>query len=86
MVKPRRDRHDIVYAILREARAGRNKTKLMRNVRLSFTQAEQYLELLSKKGLLELTDSRDYKTTENGLRFLEQCRGCFLFEWNRQKE
>jgi predicted transcriptional regulator len=83
MVKHRRDRHDIAAQILRKARVGKNKTELMRQVNISFTQAQQYFSMLLQKGLLEIDQNHHLKTTRKGLEFLEKCEECFLFEWNK---
>jgi predicted transcriptional regulator len=74
----RRDRHDIVVEILRTAVEGRIKTHIMYKAKLSYAQLNEYLPLLIDKGFLENTSIRQkrnmkrvYKTTDKGLRFLE---------------
>ncbi len=74
----RRDRHDIVVEILRTAVEGKIKTHIMYKAKLSYAQLNEYLPLLIQKGFLENTSikqkralKRVYKTTEKGLRFLE---------------
>jgi len=81
-----RDRHDITFEILRKSTAGRKKTELMREVGLSYTQSKTYLSALVEKGLLEMDEKRLFKTTSKGLEFLEKCKECLLFKWNRQKK
>ncbi len=81
----RRDRHDITIDILRKARFGMRKTELMSDVGLSYTQAKQYIDALSNKGLLEIDENRHIKTTKRGLEFLEKCSECLLFPWGKQK-
>jgi predicted transcriptional regulator len=81
----RRDRHDIVMEILKTAKSGRIKTELMKDVNMSFTQAQQYLGMLTKKGLLQVNEDRRFTTTKKGLEFMEKCQGCFLCEWHEQK-
>jgi len=80
-----RDRHEITLEILRKAESGKRKTEIMREVGLSYLQAKQYLGILLEKGLLEIDESRRFKTTEKGLEFLEKCGECVLFGWNKQK-
>jgi predicted transcriptional regulator len=81
-----RDRHDIVVEILEKAKSGKNKTELMREVGLSYTQSKQYFSALMEKGLLEITKESRYKTSEKGLEFLERCRNCLIFNWSKQKK
>jgi predicted transcriptional regulator len=81
-----RDRHDITFEILKKAAAGKKRTELMREVGLSYTQSKKYLSLLVEKGLLEMNEKRLFRTTGKGLEFLEKCKQCPLFKWNRQKK
>lgn len=80
----RRDRHDIAVEILRKASSGRRKTELMSDVGLSYLQTRQYLDTLCSKGLLEMADNHELKTTKKGLAYLERCAECLLFPWQRQ--
>jgi predicted transcriptional regulator len=74
----RRDRHDIVVEILRTAVEGKIKTHIMYKAKLSYAQLNEYLPLLIDKGFLENTSIRHkrnlkrvYKTTDKGMKFLE---------------
>ncbi len=74
----RRDRHDIVVEILKTATEGKIKTHIMYKAKLSYAQLNEYLPLLIDNGFLENTSIRHkrnikrvYKTTDKGLRFLE---------------
>lgn len=74
----RRDRHDIVAEILKTARGGKIKTHIMYKAKLSYSQINEYLNLLIKKGFLEnMTVKRKrqiitmYITTEKGTEFLD---------------
>lgn len=80
-----RDRHDIVFEILKKAVSGKRKTEIMREVGLSYTQSKQYLGMLLQKGLLEIENDK-LKTTDKGLKFMEKCADCLLSHWNRQKK
>jgi predicted transcriptional regulator len=80
-----RDRHEIAMEILRGAVSGRRKTEIMRDVGLSYLQAKLYLNELAERGLLEIDEKRNLKTTKKGLEFLEKCEACPLFRWDRKK-
>jgi predicted transcriptional regulator len=80
-----RDRHDIAFEILKKAKAGKNKTELMREANLSYSLAKRYLNALIGKGLLEIDEKHRFKTTEQGLVFLEKCEACPLFKWIHEK-
>ncbi len=74
----RRDRHDIVAEILRTARGGKIKTHIMYRAKLSYSQINEYLDLLVEKGFLEnMTVKRKrqmvtmYRTTKKGIEFLD---------------
>ncbi|MFB0514280.1 MAG: winged helix-turn-helix domain-containing protein [Candidatus Bathyarchaeia archaeon] len=74
----RRDRHDIVAEILKTARGGKIKTHIMYKAKLSYSQINEYLNLLITKGFLEnMTIKRKrqiitmYRTTEKGMEYLD---------------
>ena len=77
-----RDRHDIAFEILQKATSGKKKTELMRDVGLSYTQAQQYFTVFLEKGLLKIDEKHRYRTTKKGLEFLEKCIECPLFKWH----
>jgi predicted transcriptional regulator len=81
-----RDRHDITLEILRKATSGKKKTELMKEVGLSYTQSKNYLSVLVEKELLKIDERRFFRTTSKGLEFLEKCKQCPLFKWDRQKK
>lgn len=69
---------DIMAAVLREARGGARKTRIMYRCNLSFRQMKVYLRLLVEKKLLEVASINQgnsvaevYKTTEEGCSYLE---------------
>lgn len=77
-VNKRRDRHDIVAEILKTARGGKIKTHIMYKAKLSYSQINEYLNLLITKGFLENTTMQRkrqvitvYKTTKKGIEFLD---------------
>jgi len=80
-----RDRHEITIEILNNARSGRKKTEIMRDVGLSYLQAKLYLSELVDGGLLKIDEKRCFRTTRKGIEFLEKCKDCPLFHWEREK-
>ncbi len=77
-VNKRRDRHDIVAEILKTARGGKIKTHIMYKAKLSYSQINEYLDLLVENGFLEnMTVRRKrqivtmYKTTKKGTELLD---------------
>ncbi|MEM3576982.1 MAG: winged helix-turn-helix domain-containing protein [Candidatus Bathyarchaeia archaeon] len=80
-----RDRHDIVFEILKKAASGKRKTEIMREVGLSYAQSKQYLNVLLQKGLLEIENDK-FKTTDKGLKFMDKCADCLLSQWNKQRK
>jgi|WetSurMetagenome_2_1015567.scaffolds.fasta_scaffold49780_4 predicted transcriptional regulator len=73
----RRDKLVIMAEIVSIAKKGASKTRIMLSANLSFSQLNQYLELLSEANLLEPSSvggKRVYKSTQRGLEFMEkQC-------------
>lgn len=69
-----RDRFGIIAEILEVAKGSTLKTPIMYKANLSFAQLEEYLALLLGLDLIESGDNEDkifYKTTVNGLKFIE---------------
>jgi len=67
-----RSRIEIFGDILQIAVNGARKTHIMRQGRLSYTQLEEYLNLLVEKKLLTVDRKLHlYKTTPEGLQFLK---------------
>jgi predicted transcriptional regulator len=58
----------------------------MKEVNMSFLQAQQYLGALLKNELIEKLDGRHYKITTKGLDFLKNCGDCFLYRWHSQEK
>jgi len=76
MPRYRRGRVEVIRDILREARKGANKTRIMYRSNLNFACFNRYFEELIKKGLIvEVKSNPDgvkiYKTSEKGLQLLE---------------
>lgn len=69
----KRDQLDIANAILKVAKQGASKTRIMYNANLSFKGVTQYLSFMMENELLLKTreDSKPvYYTSEKGLTFL----------------
>jgi predicted transcriptional regulator len=73
--RKRRARHDIVMEILKAAKDGMKKTKIMYKASLSFPQLEHYLTALKKASFIT-EESGIWKTTEKGLHVIEACKIC----------
>ena len=70
----RRDRLYIIAEILDIAKDGSLKTQIMYRANLSFTQLNQYLDLLVNMKLVGLLENREkviYKTTPKGFQYLQ---------------
>gem|GEM_PF-738306 len=80
-----RDRHEIAIEILKRATPGKKKTEIMRDVGLSYLQAKLYLGELVERGLIQIDEERVLKTTKKGLDFIEKCKICPLFDWDKDK-
>jgi predicted transcriptional regulator len=68
-----RSNNDIINEILEAANGGgATKTKIMYQAFLSYAQLKEYLTELTETGLLNYDAyTRQFKTTEKGLRFLD---------------
>jgi len=67
---------DIMSDILKKAKKGAGKTRLMYYCNLSFSQIESYLSFLLEIKLLDVhpvgqTNRKSYRTTSRGLKFLD---------------
>jgi len=64
-----RSSFEIIAEILRVAKNGAKKTRIMYSCGLSYRFVEKYLNLLLETGLLRTGNS--YHTTEKGIQFLQ---------------
>ncbi|MDH5624297.1 MAG: winged helix-turn-helix domain-containing protein [Candidatus Bathyarchaeota archaeon] len=64
-----RSTFEIIAEILKVAKNGAKKTRIMYACGLSYRFVEKYLALLLETGLLRIGNS--YHTTEKGIRFLQ---------------
>jgi predicted transcriptional regulator len=67
----RRQKYDIIADILKIAAMGSKKTRLVYLSNLNFTILKEYLEILLKKELLEMSNDEIY-TTFKGFFYLEK--------------
>jgi predicted transcriptional regulator len=70
----RRDRLYIIAEILDIAKEGCLKTQIMYRANLSFTQLNEYLDLLMTMKLIIISENSEkalYKTTSKGLQYLQ---------------
>ena len=66
-----RSRTEIANIMLKAAKTGAGKTKIMYNANLSYTQLTGYLYYLQQNGLItHEADTLLYRPTEKGLKFL----------------
>ena len=69
----KRDRLEIIAAILDLCLKPRTKTRIMYGTNLSWKMLQQYLSQMQSQGLLEVkNDSTKYVTTTRGYDFLEK--------------
>jgi len=71
----RRARCNIVVDILKSAKDGEKKTRIMQKAQLSFHQLEKYLNALNHAHFI-IEESGVWKTTEKGLHVIEACELC----------
>jgi len=68
-----RTRYDIIRDILKVAKDGTHKTRIVYKANLNFEIIDGYLDILTEKGLVT-RDNGTIKTTERGKRYLETFR------------
>jgi predicted transcriptional regulator len=73
----RRDRMQIMVSILDTCTRGANKTRIVYQANLNFRTVNPYLELLEKRGLIQVTEDATtlYKTTPKGLELINSYSG-----------
>jgi predicted transcriptional regulator len=65
----RRCRIDIIVDILRAAKEGSKRTKIVYETNLNFNIFREYLELLVERGLIEQFNDKSY-TSDRGLQYI----------------
>lgn len=66
----KRNRHEIIYEILKICRNGANKTRIVYEGNLNFKTANYYLQDLIESSFINI-DKGEYFTTQRGLSLLE---------------
>ena len=70
-----RSRTELTSNILEAANGGATKTKIMYKAFLSYAQLKEYLAMLIQNGLMAHDiEGEMYRTTSNGIKFLERSR------------
>ncbi len=70
-----RSRTELASNILEAANGGATKTKIMYRAFLSYAQLKEYLAMLTQNGLMAHdVEGEMYRTTSNGIKFLESSR------------
>ena len=70
-----RSRTELASNILEAANGGATKTKIMYKAFLSYSQLKEYLAMLTQNGLMARdVEGEMYRTTSNGIKFLETSR------------
>jgi predicted transcriptional regulator len=70
-----RSRTELASSILEAANGGATKTKIMYKAFLSYAQLREYLAMLIQNGLVAHDiEGEKYRTTSNGIKFLESSR------------
>jgi predicted transcriptional regulator len=74
MLGTRRNGMEILVNILKEARAGISKTRLVYRTNMNFFAIRRHMDFLIQKGLLnvEYSSIQLYTTTQRGLEFLDE--------------
>jgi predicted transcriptional regulator len=68
---PNRSSVDLVSQILKGSINGADASSIMFSLVISFSQVQEYLRLLTSRGLLEQSEETlSYKTTKEGVKFL----------------
>jgi predicted transcriptional regulator len=70
-----RSRTELASSILEAANDGANKMKIMYRAFISYSQLKEYLAMLTQNGLIAHdAEGAMYRTTSNGIKFLESSR------------
>ena len=70
-----RSRAELASNILEAANGGATKTKIMYKAYLSYAQLKEYLPVLIQNGLMAHDiEGETYRTTSNGIKFVESSR------------
>lgn len=67
----RRNNLEVSVAILKAANGGSTKTRIVSKSNLNFEIIKEYLNTLTRGGLLTVDEKGRYSTTDKGLKFIE---------------
>jgi len=76
-LKLRRTAYEIVWKILDYCKEPRRLTHIMQSCNLNTPTAKKYLDLLTLKNMLSM-NGENYKTTKDGLKYLELIEEIYL--------
>jgi predicted transcriptional regulator len=76
-LKPKRTAYEIVWKILEYCKEPRRLTNVMQSCNLNTPTAKKYLNLLVLKQMLS-ANGENYKTTKEGLKYLELIEEAYL--------
>lgn len=80
-----RDRNEITIKISKIATSGKKKTGIIRDAgQIIFTVKTIPRRVVAKRTAQNRIETV-FRTTEKGLEFLEKCRECPLFKWDKGK-
>jgi predicted transcriptional regulator len=77
LLRLKRTAYEIAWKILDYCREPRRLTHIMQSCNLNTPTAKRYLDLLVAKNMLS-NDDEVYKTTKEGLRFVQLIEGVYL--------
>ncbi|MEM1557360.1 MAG: winged helix-turn-helix domain-containing protein [Thermoproteota archaeon] len=75
-MKPRRTCYEVVWEILEYCIEPKRITQIIQGCNLNPNSAEKYINLLIGKNLL-MKEGGCYKTTENGIKFIEEIENVY---------
>lgn len=81
----RRNDLDICADILKTAKTGAKKTRIVYNANLNFKIIEKYLRKLIENGLLQQAEDQNFLTTQKGVQFLHRYRDLMLPSLNEER-
>lgn len=72
----KRSRHEIIAKVLDICTDGAIKTEIVYQANLNFRMVNTYIDLLNKKGLIEVSQGRStiYETTPKGIDLMESLK------------
>ncbi|MEM3627182.1 MAG: winged helix-turn-helix domain-containing protein [Candidatus Bathyarchaeia archaeon] len=75
-MKPRRTRYEMIWEILEYCIKPKRITQIIQGCNLNPNSAEKYISILIDRNLL-MKEGELYKTTENGIKFIEEIKSVY---------